>query len=201
MLTAEWPHTCTDMDMSFEDDPGGGVLCTDAHYLGANDTAPCGEESVLGTGLDICYCSECVSSAFTADAGVCGVRHKEMVLSDPEAHTALVAAPGVPASPRSTRVQSSKPAWGAREPHRGVAPSPPGCNTGGQQAANISQRRQKNREHAHLSRIRKQKELAAIIQHEAELVAECARLRAILTELEHEQTKLQAELVVDVFLC
>ena len=58
-LTAGWLGTCADVDMLFEDSCGKS----------RHSPAPHGGYCVLGTALDICFCSQCVSSAFMDDNG------------------------------------------------------------------------------------------------------------------------------------
>lgn len=208
--TAGLSNTCMDVDMLFEDEPDGSVLFADAHHAADNGTAPCGKDCVL----DICFCSECVSSAFTDDAGTCEqhgqTSHSELALvSAAGAHTAKIAATCVPTSPRRIGVSSLMPAPGAEVPQKGLSDAQQAVtideckqkNREHARSSRIDERKQKNRDHARSSRIRKKNELNIMQQNEAELRAECARLRVVLQELEHEQKNLKTNLLVDVFLC
>jgi hypothetical protein len=220
--TAEWADTCVDVEMVFEDELGGSTLWVDAHNPATDGTAPCGEDCVLGAGRDICFCSECVSSAFSDDAGVCEQRrqisHSELVVvSAAGARTVKIAATGVPTSACRTGVSGLMPAPGAAVPQRGAAVAAAGglsdahqpvkideCkqqNTEHARSSRVDERKQKNRAHARSSRIRKKKKLNSMEQHKAELREECARLRGILQGLEQERKKLKAQVGVDLFLC
>ena len=86
-------------------------------------------------------------------------------------------------------------------PLRGAALAPRGCLSGAQQPVMTDERKQKNREHALASRIRKKQEFNTLQQDEGRLSAECTLLRAVVHELEQEQKTLKAGVVADLFLC
>ena len=56
-LTARWSGACADVDLPFEDSRDKSV----------QSPAPHGRDCVLGTALDLCFCSQCVSNAFMLD--------------------------------------------------------------------------------------------------------------------------------------
>lgn len=57
-LTARWSGACADVDLP----------CEDSRDKSVQSPAPHGRDCVLGTALDLCFCSECVSNAFMLDS-------------------------------------------------------------------------------------------------------------------------------------
>lgn len=229
-LTARWLGACADVDLPFEDSRDKSV----------QSPAPHGRDCVLGTELELCFCSQCVSNAFmldgaereqreqmicrkfdagccteTAGAGCCTETAvagwctetagagwcTETAVAGAGVGASTLAAPGVPTSPCRTQTPRSKHTRGAPVPHNGVALASGSCELSAEQQIKVLERKKKNQVHARMSRIRQQEKLAAIKQRKAELEAECARLRATLQTLEHEQKRLKAELLADVLLC
>lgn len=220
-LTARWSGACADVDLPFEDSRDKTV----------QSPAPHGRDCVLGTELNLCFCSQCVSNTSmldcaereqseemicckfdagwcteTADAGWCTETAvagwcTERADAGAGVGASTLAAAGVPTSPCRTQSPRSKPTRGAPVPHNGVALASGDCKLSAEQQMKVLARKKKNQVHARTSRIRQQEKLAAITQRKAELEAECASLRAALQTLEHEQKMLKAELLADVLLC
>ena len=191
-LTAGCFDACMDIGLPFED-------------TWSESAPPCGNGCVLGTGLDICFCSECVSSAFAGDSGErgqhCTTPCKQTAVEDLGVHGSMLAAAGMPQSPCRTGSQGTKPARGAPVPQKGAALASAGSQPSAERELKLHKRKEKNRLHAHLSRIRQNEKNVEMLQNEARLEAECARLRALVRKLEHEQEGLKTDLEVEMYLC
>ena len=222
-LTAGCFDACMDIGLPFED-------------TWSESAPPCGKGGVLGTGLDICFCSECVSSAFASDSGERGQhcttpckqtaveaveaaraqalagdsgergQHrttpcKQTAVEDLGVHGSMLAAAGMPQSPCRTGSQGTKPARGAPVPQKGAALASADSQPSAERQLKLLKRKEKNRLHAHLSRIRQNEKNVEMLQNEARLEEECARLRALVRKLEHEQEGLKTDLVVEMYLC
>lgn len=220
-LTAGWSGTCADVDMAFEDS-------RDKSFY---SPAPRGGYCVLGTGLDMCFCSQCVSNAFMHDSGerkqrersICGdfdagwskesadtggsldVPASGLQLDAGWSKASAVAGGSLDAATLAAAGVPTSPLRTkspcAKPVRAALVPHHGGCELSAEREMKILERKKKNQEHARLSRIRQNERLAAMKQRKAELEVECARLTAARQTLEHEQKTLKAELLVDVLLC
>ena len=112
-------------------------------------------------------------------------------------HSLAVCTPvtGVDTACRSVTA-SGKRAYAAPVPHAQTAPSAQEeCKQ-----MKFDARKQKNRQHAQMSRVRRREREKALMQREAELKDEIHQLQVLILQLKHEKEELEVEPIVDVFL-